>query len=402
MKRRPSELRSVLDQLDREHLRRQRRTIDQFVEPGSRVTAVVDGRPLVDFSSNDYLGLARHPAVAAAMGECAERCGSGSGASHLVTGHAAEHTKLEEDLAAFTGRERALLFSTGYMANLAVMTTLANRGETVLLDRLSHASLIDGGLLSGARFKRFPHADADSAESALAEHSDTTSVVATDGVFSMDGDVGPLSDLAHVSKSHDAWLVVDDAHGLGVIGNTGRGAVEHFGLDADAVPVLVGTLGKAFGSFGAFVAGSSELIELLMQKARSYIYTTALPQPVAAASRKALEIAQRETWRRERVLALTTRFRNAARQLGVPLMAASAAPPLTPIQPVLLGSSDAALRAQQALLTAGFCVVAIRPPTVPQGSARLRVTLSAAHTEVQVDELVENLTRVCAAQRMVS
>jgi 8-amino-7-oxononanoate synthase len=431
MKRRPSEIETALQQLDRAHLRRERRTIDGFVEPGSRVTTIVDGRQLVDFSSNDYLGLARHPAVAAAMSECAERCGSGSGASHLVTGHGAEHTRLEEELAAFTGRERALLFSTGYMANLAVMTTLASRGETVLLDRLSHASLIDGGLLSGARFKRFAHADARAAESALAEHAETAAIVATDGVFSMDGDVGPLTALARVSRSHDAWLVVDDAHGLGVIGATGRGAVEYFGLDAEAVPVLVGTLGKAFGSFGAFVAGSAELIELLMQKARSYIYTTALPQPVAAASRKALEIAQRETWRRERVLALAARFRAAAEQMDVPLMGAPTiaamragaeatanvrvasspiaaesarvgAQPLTPIQPVLLGSSDAALRAQRELFAAGFCVVAIRPPTVPQGSARLRVTLSAAHTEAQVDELVEMLSRVCAAQDMVS
>src|SRR3954469_6740826 len=407
MKRRQSELQAVLDELDREHLRRQRRTIDAFVEPGSRVTAIVDGRQLVDFSSNDYLGLARNPAVAAAMSECAEQCGSGSGASHLVTGHGAEHTRLEEELAAFTGRERALLFSTWYIANLAVLTTLAGRGEPVLLDSLSDASLIDGGLLSAARFKRFAHADARAAQSALAEHSETTSVVATDGVFSMDGDVGPLDELARASKSHDAWLVVDDAHGLGVIGATGRGAVEHFGLDADAVPVLVGTLGKAFGSFGAFVAGSTELIEFLMQKARPYIYTTALPQPVAAASRKALEIAQRETWRRERVLALAARFRQGAEQIGVPLLAAAAAPqaidqPVTPIQPVLLGSSEAALRAQRELLEAGFCVVAIRPPTVPQGSARLRVTLSAAHTEAQVDELIETLGRICAAQRMVS
>jgi 8-amino-7-oxononanoate synthase len=420
MKRRSSELRATLDELDRANLRRHRRTIDSFVEPGSRVTAIVDGRQLVDFSSNDYLGLACHPAVAAAMSECAQRCGSGSGASHLVTGHAAEHTRLEEELAAFTGRERALLFSTGYMANLAVMTTLAERGETVLLDRLSHASLIDGGLLSGARFKRFAHADARAAESALVEHSESTSVVATDGVFSMDGDIGPLDELASVSKSHDAWLVVDDAHGLGVIGTTGRGAVEHFGLDADAVPVLVGTLGKALGSFGAFVAGSADLIELLMQRARSYIYTTALPQPVAAASRKALEIAQRETWRRERVLALAARFRSGATQASVPLLGAPAVatstpgsqtstarprnvdPALTPIQPVLLGSSEAALRAQRELLEAGFCVVAIRPPTVPQGSARLRVTLSAAHTEAQVDELIETLSRICAAQRMVS
>ena len=507
MKRRQPELQAVFDELDRGHLRRQRRTVEGFVEAGSRVTAVVDGRRLVDFSSNDYLGLARHPAVAKAMSECAERCGSGSGASHLVTGHAAEHTRLEEELAAFTGRERALLFSTGYMANLAVMTTLASRSETVLLDRLSHASLIDGGLLSGAGFKRFAHADAGAAESVLTEN---TSVVATDGVFSMDGDVGPLADLARLARARDAWLVVDDAHGLGVIGATGRGAVEHFGLDADAVPVLVGTLGKAFGSFGAFVAGSAELIELLMQKARSYIYTTALPQPVAAASRKALEIAQRESWRRERVLALAARFRQGAAQLGVPLLGmrpaaafaamseltavasgavsksrlapaaaastgisadqpvparsagaksadqpaparaagatssdqpvparaagatSTAAPvleqaagvtsaaqlvleraagvsgvsagaqPLTPIQPVLLGSSEAALRAQRELLAAGFCVVAIRPPTVPQGSARLRVTLSAAHTEAQVDELVETLSRVCAARNTVS
>lgn len=412
LKRRSSEIEAALAQLDREHLRRERRTIDGFVEPGSRLTTIVDGRQLVDFSSNDYLGLARHPAVAAAMSECAERCGAGSGASHLVTGHGAEHTRLEEELAAFTGRERALLFSTGYMANLAVMTTLAGRGEAVLLDRLSHASLIDGGLLSGARFKRYAHADAHEAESALAAHADKASVVATDGVFSMDGDVGPLDTLARVSRSHDAWFVVDDAHGLGVIGATGRGAVEYFGLDAQAVPVLVGTLGKAFGSFGAFVAGSNDLIELLMQKARSYIYTTALPQPVAAASRKALEIAQRETWRRERVLALAARFRAAAEQVAVPLttapmrlMAAEAAPaapqPLTPIQPVLLGSSEAALRAQRELLEAGFCVVAIRPPTVPRGSARLRVTLSAAHTEAQVDSLVEALSRVCTARSMV-
>ena len=431
MKRRPSEIENALQQLDRAHLRRERRTIDGFGEAGSRVTTIVDGRQLVDFSSNDYLGLARHPAVAAAMSACAERCGSGSGASHLVTGHGAEHTRLEEELAAFTGRERALLFSTGYMANLAVITTLASRGETVLLDRLSHASLIDGGLLSGARFKRFAHADARAAESALAAHAETASIVATDGVFSMDGDVGPLASLACISRSHDAWLVVDDAHGLGVIGATGRGAVEYFGLDAEAVPVLVGTLGKAFGSFGAFVAGSAELIELLMQKARSYIYTTALPQPVAAASRKALEIAQRETWRRERVLALAERFRIAAEQMDLPLMGAhctapvtagagstantragsspgaaesarTVAQPLTPIQPLLLGSSEAALRAQRELFAAGFCVVAIRPPTVPQGSARLRVTLSAAHTEDQVDKLVETLRRVCTARDMVS
>jgi 8-amino-7-oxononanoate synthase len=393
MKRGPADLAAALAQLDRQCLRRARRTIDGFTEPENRVSTLIEGRQLIDFSSNDYLGLARHPAVAAAMARCAERLGSGSGASHLVTGHGTEHARLEEELAAFTGRERALLFSTGYMANLAVMTTLSGRGESVLLDRLSHASLIDGALLSGARFKRYQHADADACESALAAKEESVAVVATDGVFSMDGDVGPLDRLARSSRAHNAWLVVDDAHGLGVLGANGRGSVEHFGLGTDDVPVLVGTLGKAFGSFGAFVAGSADMIELLMQKARSYIYTTALPQPVAAATRKALEIAQRESWRRERVLALTARFRAAASQVGVILEKAL---PLTPIQPVIVGSTQAALSAQQELLAAGFCVVAIRPPTVPQGSSRLRVTLSAAHTEAQIDGLVEALSRLPA------
>jgi 8-amino-7-oxononanoate synthase len=394
--RRSIDLAAALAQLGREHLRRVRRTVGEFAELGNRVTTTVDGRQLIDFSSNDYLGLARHPAVAAAMAECAQHSGAGSGASHLVTGHGIEHARLEEELAAFTGRERALLFSTGYMANLAVVSTLAGRGESVLLDRLSHASLIDGALLSGARFKRYAHADAAAAESALASNEGAVAVVATDGVFSMDGDIAPLNALARASRAHDAWLVVDDAHGLGVLGASGRGAVEYYGLDTETVPVLVGTLGKAFGSFGAFVAGSHDLIEFLMQKARSYIYTTALPQPVAAATRKALEIAQRETWRRERVLALTARFRAGAAHVGVRLMES----PATPIQPIVIGSAEAALDAQQELLAAGFCVIAIRPPTVPRGSSRLRITLSAAHTEAQVDRLVEALSRVCATHEM--
>ncbi len=380
---------ATLGELDRQHLKRRRTTVDAFVEHGNRIVTVAGGRTLVDFSSNDYLGLAHHPAIAAAMSECAARTGAGSGASHLVTGHGIEHARLEEELAAFTGRERALLFSTGYMANLGVVAALAGRGELVLLDRLSHASLIDGALLSGARFKRYTHADAEAAEHAFGEHSEEAAVVATDGVFSMDGDVAPLPQLARAAKAHRAWLVVDDAHGLGVLGATGRGSLEHFGLSADDAPVLIGTLGKAFGSFGAFVAGSSDLIEYLVQKARPYIYTTALPQPVAAATRKALEVAQREAWRRERVLALTARFKAAARAADVPLADSS-----TPIQPVMCGSSEGALTAQQELLDAGFWVVAIRPPTVPHGSERLRVTLSAAHTEDQVDALVEKLSQI--------
>jgi 8-amino-7-oxononanoate synthase len=380
-------LESVLAEIERQSLTRRRTTADGFVEPGNRLVTESNGRTFVDFSSNDYLGLAHHPAIAAAMSASAARFGAGSAASHLITGHGIEHERLEEELAAFTGRERALLFSTGYMANLGVIATLANRGELVLLDRLNHASIIDGALLSGARLKRYRHADAAEAERILEESADEAAIVATDGVFSMDGDVAPLSRLAKASAAHRAWFVVDDAHGFGVLGKNGRGSTEE--LSADEVPVLVGTLGKALGSFGAFVAGSRDLIELLIQKARSYIYTTALPQPVAAATRRALEIAQRETWRRERVLALTARFRSAARSAGLRVLESN-----TPIQPLVLGSSAAALAAQQELLEGGFKVMAIRAPTVPSGSERLRITLSAAHTEEQVDGLVARLAEM--------
>jgi 8-amino-7-oxononanoate synthase len=385
-------LESTLAEIERQSLTRRRITIDGFVERGNRLVTAVDGRTLVDFSSNDYLGLAHHPAIAAAMSACALRFGAGSAASHLITGHGIEHEALEEELAAFTGRERALLFSTGYMANLGVIGALAERGESVLEDRLNHASLIDGALLSGARLKRYRHADPDDADRMLEESTNEAAVVATDGVFSMDGDIAPLSRLAKAAAIHRAWLVVDDAHGLGVLGKNGRGSTEE--LSTDEVPVLVGTLGKAFGSFGAFVAGSRELIELLIQRARPYIYTTALPQPVAAATRKALEIAQREAWRRERVLALTERFRQAARSEGLPVLESS-----TPIQPLVLGSSAGALGAQKELLQAGFRVVAIRAPTVPRGGERLRITLSAAHTEEQVDTLVETLAEITERYR---
>ena len=419
MKRQP--LHNVLSELEAEHQTRRRITVDGFAEAGNRLLTTVDGRTLVDFSSNDYLGLAHHPAVAAEMSACAFRTGAGSAASHLITGHGIEHERLEEELAAFLGRERALLFSTGYMANLGVMTALAGRGELVLLDRLSHASIIDGALLSGARFKRYAHGDAAAAEQTMTRSADEVAVVATDGVFSMDGDIAPLRELATAATASKAWLVVDDAHGIGVLGANGRGSLEHCGLSADDVPVLVGTLGKALGSFGAFVAGSHDLIEFLIQKARPYIYTTALPQPVAAATRKALEIAQRENWRRERVMTLTARFRRAASRAGIPLLNAGAPmrpgtprhdtgqpgtatqperaiPPDTPIQPIVLGSSEAALSAQQSLLRAGFRVVAIRSPTVPRGSERLRITLSAAHTEEQVDGLVEALGQILSRQ----
>jgi len=383
-------LEPALESLERSNLRRHRHTVERFTERTGHTGVLVEGRRLVDFSSNDYLGLACHPALAAAMAGCASRRGAGSGASHLISGHGVEHAALEEELAAFTNRERALVFSTGYMANLGVMSALADRGEAVLLDRLSHASLIDGGLLSGARLRRYPHCDAAAARRMLAESPQPAAVLATDGVFSMDGDIAPLADLTQAARTHHAWLVVDDAHGIGVMGPTGRGVLESSGLTADDVPVLMGTLGKAFGSFGAFVAGSAALIEYLVQKARSYIYTTALPQPVAAAAREALRTAQRDSWRRERALELTRRFRTAAAEAGVALGESA-----TPIQPVPIGSAGAALLAQETLREAGFWVVAIRAPTVPVGQERLRVTLTAAHREDQVDALVEALSRVC-------
>ena len=391
MKRDALALEESLGALDRGLLKRRRATLATLSAAGEWPSVTVDGRRAVDFCSNDYLALARHPDIASAMAAAAVRHGAGSGASHLVAGHGIEHARLEEELALFTGRARALLFSTGYMANLAVVGALAGGGEQVLLDRLCHASLIDAALLCRARFKRFAHADAAAAERALARGDGTAALIATDGVFSMDGDLAPLAELARSSRAHNCWLVVDDAHGLGVLGPTGRGSLEECGLDEKAVPVLVGTLGKAFGTFGAFVAGAADVIELLLQKARPYAYTTALPQPIAAATRQALRIAAREPWRREWVLSLARRFSQAAQQLGVPLMAST-----TPIQPVLLGSTARVLRAQEELLNAGFWVVAIRPPTVASGSSRLRVTLSAGHTEDQVDGLVEALGRIVA------
>src|SRR6516162_7537506 len=390
MRRAAPALEAALAQLEAAQLRRTRVTVRQRAD-AARTLTLADGRELVDFSSNDYLGLARHPALARAMSACAAGAGAGSGASHLITGHGAEHDRLEEELAEFTHRERALLFSTGYMANLAVMTALAGRGERALLDRLCHASLIDGARLSGATLARYRHADAgDAARLAEADPGHTV-LLATDGVFSMDGDLAPLPALARCARAHDLWLVVDDAHGLGVIGASGGGVLEHYGLGSEAVPVLVGTLGKAFGSFGAFVAGSAALIEFLIQKARTYLYTTALPQPVAAATRAALALIRQESGRRERLVSLVTRFRAAAHAAGVPLGAST-----TPIQPILLGSPAAALAAQRQLAAAGYWAVAIRPPTVPAGRARLRITLSAGHTEAQIDALAAELGALLA------
>ncbi|NRH29965.1 8-amino-7-oxononanoate synthase [Pseudomonas sp. MS19] len=345
----------------------------------------VDGRELLAFCSNDYLGLANHPQVIEAWRAGAARWGVGGGASHLVIGHSTPHHELEEALADFTGRPRALLFSTGYMANLGAVTALIGQGDTVLEDRLNHASLLDAGLLSNARFSRYLHNDAASLASRLEKAAGNTLVV-TDGVFSMDGDTADLPALCAEAKKRDAWVMVDDAHGFGPVGATGGGIAEHFGLGVDAVQVLVGTLGKAFGTAGAFVAGSEELIETLVQFARPYIYTTSQPPALACATLKSLELLRREHWRREHLDALIQRFRAGVGNIGLELMQSS-----TPIQPIVIGDSDRAMRFSQLLRDRGILVTAIRPPTVPAGSARLRVTLSAAHSVEQLDVLLEAL-----------
>jgi 8-amino-7-oxononanoate synthase len=377
-----------LANLDSQAQRRERSLVEAYPVPGNGTRVRVAGRELRNFCSNDYLGLAQHPALIAAQCAAAREFGAGSGAAHLISGHSLLHQKLEAELADFTGRERALLFSTGYMANLGVLSALATRGEVLLEDRLNHASLIDGAALSGARLVRYAHADALAAAGRVQDHPET-SLIASDGVFSMDGDLAPVRELAALARQQHAWLLIDDAHGLGVLGPHGGGLLELAGLGCAEVPLLVGTLGKAFGSFGAFVAGDAALIEYLLQRARSYIYTTALPAAVAAASSAALELARTEGWRRTRLAAHVERFRSGAARLGFTLGAS-----VTPIQPLLVGTAADALALSAALRAAGFWVAAIRPPTVPAGSARLRVTLSAAHEDADIDALLMALADV--------
>jgi len=366
------------------HLYRRRRTLDSAQGPEVRV----DGRDFLAFCSNDYLGLANHPEVVRAFQQAANRYGVGGGASHLVNGHSRLHQQLEDALAEFTGRPRALLFSTGYMANIGAVNALIGKGDAVFEDRLNHASLLDAGLLSGARFQRYRHDDAAHLDQRLANTDAGRKLVVSDGVFSMDGDCADLPALCAVAERHGAWVMVDDAHGFGCLGATGAGCVEAMGLSMTQVPVLVGTLGKAFGTGGAFVAGGETLIETLIQFARPYIYTTAMPPAVAAASLASLQLIINGQQRRAHLDALIARFRVGAAALGFQLMDSA-----TPIQPILVGESERALALSEALEQQGIFVSAIRPPTVPEGSARLRVTLSAAHSETQVDKLLDGLNR---------
>ena len=366
-------------------LYRQRR---QVASPqGPKV--VVDGQPLTAFCSNDYLGLAAHPSVTAAFAQGLCEYGAGAGASHLVCGHMTPHQQLEQALAEFTGRDRALLFSSGYLANLGVITALLGKGDDVLQDRLNHASLLDGGLLSGARMRRYRHADINSLGELLGKPGRGRRLVVTDGVFSMDGDMAPLPELVELCRREGACLMVDDAHGMGVLGELGGGTLQHFSASQDDVPIVMGTLGKAFGVMGAFVAGSQELIESLIQSARSYIYTTALPPAAAQATLAALQLVKSGQDLRAALGRNIARFRHGCTQMGLELL-----PSETAIQALVLGQSATALHWSEALRERGLLVAAIRPPTVPVGTARLRIALSAAHTQTQIDQLLHALLAV--------
>jgi 8-amino-7-oxononanoate synthase len=353
---------------------------------------LIEGRWVTAFASNDYLGFAQDRDSGAALSAAALSWGSGSGAAHLISGHSQAHQQLEDELAAFLGYPRALLFSTGYMANLAVHTALLGKDDRAIQDRLNHASLIDAAQLSGATLLRYQHADPQSLERQLQRPmatAESRSLVSTDGVFSMDGDIAPLPALADECRCGAAWLMVDEAHALGVIGPQGRGSVAQFDLGMERVPIVMGTLGKALGSFGAFVAGSQVLIETLIQHARSYVYTTATPPAIAEVTRVNLKRAAGEEGeqRRAQLQDNIAQFRRGAEQLGLQLM-----PSITAIQPVVMGEAKVASALSAKLLAAGFWVPAIRPPTVPEGSARLRVSLSALHTQEQIERLLAALS----------
>ena len=381
-----SDLGPALTLRQQQNLYRQRLTLD--TAQGSLVQ--LKGREYLNFSSNDYLGLANHPAVISAFQASAEQYGVGAGASHLVVGHQQPHEQLEAALATFTGRDRALLFSGGYMANLGVLKALLRKDDIIIQDKLNHASLIDGGIASGAQLLRYKHNDLGHLDQLLnklpSNSNGMRKILAVDGVFSMDGDISPLDTLADICDAHDIALMVDDAHGFGVVGEQGAGCGEHFGLNQERLPIVMGTLGKAFGVSGAFVAGSHEMIETLIQYSRTYIYTTALPPACAAAALQSLNIIKAEPERREHLQNLITYFRKATSQLNFNLLPSS-----TAIQPLIIGDSEKALALSQALFNTGLLVSAIRPPTVPRGSARLRITLTAAHSFAQVDQLIDAL-----------
>ncbi len=377
------ELEPELEQRRGDGLYRQRRVI----ESAQGVETRIDGKSMLSFCSNDYLGLANHPDIKQAFVDAVADYGVGSGAAHLINGHSRLHEQCEQRLAEFTGRDRALLFSTGYMANIAIASALLGRNDLIYQDKLNHASLIDSAKLSDAKLIRYRHNDLKQLEALLSEgRRDHRRLVMTDAVFSMDGDCADVDSISRVAAEHGAWAMVDDAHGFGVLGERGAGLLEQLELNQDQVPILMATLGKAVGTAGAFVAGSTTLIETLIQKARPYIYTTASPPAIAAATLKSIDIIENETWRREKLSESIAYFRAQAAQLEVELMPSS-----TAIQPLVIGDNHQALSVSEALFKQDIHVTAIRPPTVPVGSARLRVTLSAMHEHEHIDQLIKTL-----------
>lgn len=360
---------------------------------GAQVPSInIDKKAYLAFCSNDYLGLASHPAMVEGMYRAAQTYGVGSGASHLVNGHNREHQSLEEELADWLGYERVMLFSTGYMANLGVIAAFAGKDNGVIQDKLNHASLIDGAKLAGAKMRRYLHSDLNSAEKNLinfTKDQTKSTILATDGIFSMDGDRAPLAGLARMCQQNDALLMVDDAHGLACCGDTGRGSMELEGLTAREVPLLVGTFGKAFGTAGAFVACSHDFADYLTQFSRPYIYTTAMSPAIVGATRASLSIVKSEEGHmlRQKLAANIAYFRKAVSQLPIELCESD-----TAIQPIMLGDSELAIRVSDSLKKKGIWCTAIRPPTVPHGSARLRITLSAQHDFEQISHLVNSLS----------
>ncbi len=384
-----SDLDTHLEDLRRRDMYRVRRSLEG---PQGR-EVVVDGRPLLNFCSNDYLGLAGDSRIAEAFKRGIDRWGTGSGASHLICGHTFAHKELEEALAEFTGRPRALLFGSGYAANVGVINALLSIGDFVFEDRLNHASLLDGGWISRATFSWFEHRDVADLEGQLARIDDepTRKLIVSDGTFSMDGDLCRLDELVELAKRRAAWTMIDDAHGIGVHGANGVGLVDPARYSSTDVPVLVGTLGKAFGTAGAFVAGDQALVEFLIQRSRNYVFTTAMPSALAVATLESLAIAKAEPERREHLEALIARFRTGTRELGLQL-----APSTSPIQPVVVGDPARTLALGSALEARGFLIGAIRPPTVPEGTSRLRITLTAAHRPSDVDRLLDSLKELSA------
>ena len=351
------------------------------------VNIEIDGKKLLSFCSNDYLGLASHPSLKKAFIDAVEQEGVGSGAAHLLTGHSHYHQELEEALAEFTGQEKVLLFSSGYQANLGIIDGLMGRDDVIIQDKLNHASLLDGGRLSAAQQTRYRHADMTGLEKRLKQSEQANHrMIVTDGVFSMDGDLAPLADILSLAKQNNTAVMIDDAHGLGVLGEKGRGSIEHWQIEKQDYPLIMGTFGKAFGTSGAFVAADDEVIDTLIQQARTYVYTTAQPAAIAAATLASLKLVEEEHWRREKLQTLISQFRAGANELGLNIMDS-----LTPIQPVLIGDDKQAIKIGKALEEKGILVGVIRPPTVPEGSARLRITLSANHSEQNVVQLLDSL-----------